>query len=119
MHIYLPAPSTIDPGKSQGLLTPLLFQTAHESHATTLETHWEERERRGKAEVTSFYTFMKLIAAAMGRIKGLQRACVQFTGFCDYLLYTFFYIKNLNAYYFKIPKYIKEHYTLSDFPPAS
>lgn len=66
-----PAPSTIGQGTSQGLLTPLLFQTAPESHVTALELHWEEQERHGEAEEGSVGLYLvKLIAAATGRIKG-------------------------------------------------
>lgn len=94
MHIYPQAPSAIDPGKSQGSLTPLLFQTAHESHITALETPWKERERRGEAEEGDVVLHLReAYCCSNGKNKRVAESCVQFTGLFDYHLYTFFTLK--------------------------
>lgn len=70
-----PAPSTIGQGMSQGLVTPVLFQTGPESHVTASGSHREEPERHGEAEEGGVSLYLiKLIAAAMGGRKALLRA---------------------------------------------
>lgn len=110
VHIYPPAPSAIDPGKSQGSLTPLLFQTAHESHITALEKPWKERERRGEAEEGDVVLHLReAYCCSNGKNKRVAESlCPIHWTFWLSSLY-FFYIKNLNAYYLKTPKDIKEH----------